>query len=154
MFLYIGGIPFWVASMRVPNPGEKPVYAMRPSNACLNMSRRAKRERFLHALSSNFRNKEGPMNLMVERADKLTVHHAPIIIADLACAVELLKLYPDSLVAYVDGKLFFSFESVCVEYWPSDQVVSLVFTTHFFLYRADRWCRERVGGKCDYWYDL
>lgn len=39
---------------------------------------------------------------MWERAENRTDHYAPIIIADLASAVELLNAYPDRFVAYVD----------------------------------------------------
>ena len=42
------------------------------------------------------------MAKMWERAESRTDHYAPIIIADLASAVELLTIYPDRFVAYVD----------------------------------------------------
>lgn len=93
-------LPFWVASTRQVSSGE--ASAIRPSNACLNMSRRAKRERWMAAQSSGFRNKEGEMDVMFAKAENLTVHHCPIIIADLASAIRLLQLFPDDFVAYVD----------------------------------------------------
>ena len=98
-------VPFWVASSRQLTGGEQLSSAIRPSNSCLNMNRRAKRERYLQALSSGFRNKEGPMEEMFARANSQTVHHCPIIVADLASAIILLELYPDDFVAYVDGKI-------------------------------------------------
>lgn len=42
------------------------------------------------------------MAKMYARADKLSIHYAPIIICDLASSVELLQLMPDSFVAYID----------------------------------------------------
>ena len=97
-------VPFWVVSSRQKVAGDEPVSAIRPSNSCLNMSRRAKRERYLHAVSSGFRNKERAMDEMYSRAESLTVHHCPIIIADLASAILLLDMHPEDYVAYIDGK--------------------------------------------------
>lgn len=101
------GIPLWVASSRIKEQIE--VSSVRPSNSCLNMSKRAKRERYQAALSSGFSNKEGKMEDMIRRADSLTIHHCPIVIADLASAIKILKLYPDDYVAYIDGKLLLLF---------------------------------------------
>lgn len=42
------------------------------------------------------------MEEMYERAETESVHHCPIIIADLASAIILLKLYPDDYIAYID----------------------------------------------------
>ena len=99
------GVCFWVASSRQVAGADGPVSAMRPSNSCLNMNRRAKRERYMQAVNSGFKNKEGPMDKMLERAESLTIHHCPIIVADLASAIILLDLYPDDFVVYVDGMI-------------------------------------------------
>lgn len=97
-------VPFWVASSRQKVAGDDPVSAIRPSNSCLSLTRRAKRERYLYALNTGFKNKESAMDEMYARAESQTVHHCPIIIADLASAIILLDLYPEDFVVYVDGE--------------------------------------------------
>jgi hypothetical protein len=96
------GMPFWIASSRWV--AGKLVSAVRPSNSSISMSAAEKRKRFLEGKSSGFRNKEGPMEVVLARADAQTVHHCAIIISDLQSACVLLDMDPEQYVAYIDGK--------------------------------------------------